>query len=119
MSDELDDACDAVCHGTNGEDFLVMSGCPGCHYVSGAAVAFGLMGMAEAIRTRPRYTWKLVVWFCGSKNSSLSWHDSEAEAEASASRQIAMGHSSGSRPPQITRIEHRHVEDWDDRSEDR
>lgn len=30
------------------------SGCPTCLFIRGAAVAFGLMGMAEAIRANPR-----------------------------------------------------------------
>lgn len=40
--------CDFVTGDVRGE----LSGCQACAYANGAAVAFGLMGMAEAIRLR-------------------------------------------------------------------
>lgn len=39
--------CDDICEDNDVEEAC---GCVGCGYVLGAAVAFGLMGMAEAIR---------------------------------------------------------------------
>ena len=100
MSDDLDAACDEVWHGANGADELVMSGCAGCHYVAGAAVALGLIGMAEAIRARPRYTWKLVMWFKKVGGShTVSWYATE-EAEHDAASQMAI-----TGPFQITKEE--------------
>jgi hypothetical protein len=51
---DIADVCDEVWHGTNGEDLSVMSGCPGCHYVAGAAALQGLIGMAKMIAARER-----------------------------------------------------------------
>ena len=44
----------------------------------GAAIAFGLMGMAEAIRRRPTHTWRLKMTYVGM--SSTGWHCSEGDA---------------------------------------
>jgi hypothetical protein len=59
---------------------------------AGAAVAFGLMGMAEAIRVRPRYRWKLVYWFKERGGThSVSWYPSEDAAHDAASKFVFRG----------------------------
>ncbi len=49
---DLDTACDDVWSGSNGEELCEVAACSGCHFVLGAAVAFGIMGMARAIQLR-------------------------------------------------------------------
>ncbi len=54
MTPDIADICDEVWHGTNGDDLLVMSGCPGCHYVAGAAAVLGIIEMAKMLAARER-----------------------------------------------------------------
>ncbi len=72
---------------------------------AGAAVAFGLMGMAEAIRTRPRYTWKLIVPFGKGGNHSVSWYGSEADATEAGERMLGKGIGSLDDPYRIRKEE--------------
>ncbi len=71
-------------------------------YESGAAVAFGLVAMAEAIRRRPTYSWKVVV--SDGRMAHHSWEPSQAKAMKAAKRyQAILGKDSSLK---ITRVEH-------------
>ena len=72
MNDDVESVCDE--HFPFGGDTAAIAedakGCHGCAYILGAAVAFGLMGMAEAIRER---TWNCIMCEGDTDGDTCEW----------------------------------------------
>lgn len=68
----VEDICDEM---FDGYGLANDNGCHGCSYALGAAVAFGLMGMAEAIRDRDAILATLHHWRKYSEAYDRHWRD--------------------------------------------